>query len=75
MSGGFGSRFSRGDDDSRGGFNRSGGGYQGRDRDRSDRNNDSFSFGGLGGSLQPSVLGFVAKQEMPMHLSILFRAR
>ena len=25
--------------------------------------------------LQPSTLGYVAKQDMPYHLSILFRAR
>lgn len=33
--------------------------------------------GGHGGptGMQPSLLGFVAKQEMPPHLSILFRAR
>jgi len=57
--------------------------YRGNN-DRSQRgrdNSDTFSgFGGFGGSsyggiTQPSTLGFVAKQEMPHHLSILFRAR
>jgi hypothetical protein len=46
---------------------------------RSERQDSNYStlsaFGSLSGPMQPSTLGFVAKQEMPHHLSILFRAR
>ncbi len=42
---------------------------------RSERADTSFMFGSGLSALQPSVLGFVAKPEMPHHLSILFRAR
>lgn len=48
-----------------------------RGGDRSERSSFMHppTSSGLMSGLQPSLLGFVAKQEMPLHLSILFRAR
>ncbi len=60
----------------RGGDSRGGNPYN-RNNDRSEAARDNFmaQFGSGLTALQPSILGFVAKQEMPHHLSILFRAR
>ena len=49
------------------------GSFQRSERPRD--NSNSFMAMGIPSGLQPSTLGFVAKQEMPLHLSILFRAR
>ena len=54
--------------------------YGGRDRNEGVPMSASSFMAGYGGGqghadMQPSLLGFVAKQEMPPHLSILFRAR
>lgn len=55
--------------------------FGGRDRNEGVPMSASSFMAGYGGGhgghaeMQPSLLGFVAKQEMPPHLSILFRAR
>ena len=61
---------------------RGGGGNQDRgerfDRDRGSGGGGFSSLSSLGGissGMQSSMLGFMAKPEMPLHLSILFRAR
>ena len=61
----------RGESRGHGGSNYSRGG----DRSEAARDNFMAQFGSGMNTLQPSVLGFVARQDMPHHLSILFRAR
>lgn len=58
----------------------SGGPDRGGDRFTGDRDRGGFSSistlgGSSGAGMQSSLLGFMAKPEMPLHLSILFRAR